>query len=319
MRSGARALTLLASPLNFRLLRAIAEKPKSQVTLRRETGSPAQTTIRAQLRKLADVGTVLKGQRDRFPGRYAYELTEAGEELLFVAAVLDEWLAKAPAGPLHLGDDESKAAVGALAEAWSTTLLRALAARPLTLTELNNIIGSLNYPALQRRLGSMRLAGQLETQRGNGRGSLNRVTDWLREGVAPIAAAARWERRHLPDDTAALAALDTEATFLLAIPLLQLPADLSGSCRLAAEFPNGSRWRLGGVMVQIENGEITTCTTRLEGNPEAWSLGSPYAWLDAVIESDRNQLELGGDRCLVRTVLDGLHAALFGTQSVPRP
>jgi DNA-binding HxlR family transcriptional regulator len=313
MRSGAQTLSLLAAPLNFLILQALSEEPKAQVTLRRQTGSPAQTTIRAQLKKLSGAGAVVKGQRDRFPGTHAYELTEAGADLLFVASALQRWLEKSPEGPLSLGGNGAKAAIGALAEAWSTTLLRALAAKPLTLTELNDIIGTLNYPALQRRLGAMRLAGQLETHRGNGRGSLNRVTDWLREGVAPIAAAARWERRHLPDETAAITAIDTEAAFLLAVPLLRLPAELSGSCRLAAELPSGGKWTMAGAMVEIENGQIASCTTRLEGTPEAWILGSPAAWLNAVIEDDRDHLELGGDGHLGRIILDGLHRVLFGT------
>jgi DNA-binding HxlR family transcriptional regulator len=315
MRSGAQALTLLSSPLNFLLLQAIAEEPKAQVTLRRETGSPAQTTIRAQLRKLIDAGAVQKGQRNRFPGAHAYELTTTGEELLSVAGVLERWLAKSPEGPLTLRENGAKAAVGALIEGWSTTLLRALAARPLTLTDLNNIIGSLNYPALQRRISAMRLAGQLEIVRSNGKGNLNQITDWLREGVAPIVAAARWERRHLPDATAAIGAIDTEATFLLAIPLLQLDAGLSGSCRLAAELPNGERWSMAGVMVEVEDGRIAACVTRLAGVPESWILGSPAAWLNAMIDGDSGNLELGGDRHLARAILDGLHGVLFGAKA----
>src|ERR1044072_9644000 len=98
MRSGAQALTLLSSPLNFLLLQAIAEEPKAQVTLRRGPGSPAQTTSRAQLRKLIDAGAVQKGQRNRFPGAHAYELTTTGEELLSVAGGLERWLAQWPDG-----------------------------------------------------------------------------------------------------------------------------------------------------------------------------------------------------------------------------
>jgi DNA-binding HxlR family transcriptional regulator len=312
MRAGAQTLSLLATPLNCLILQTLSEGPKAQVTLRRETGLPAQTTIRAQLRKLFDAGTIVKGQRDRFPGTHAYELTDAGEELLFVASVLERWLAKSPEGRLTLRDNGAKAAVGGLAAGWSTALLRALAARPLTLTDLNSIIGSLNYPALQRRISAMRLAGQLEVVRSNGKGNLNQITDWLREGVAPIVAAARWERRHLPDATAALGAIDTEMAFLLAIPLLRLDAGLSGSCRLAAELPNGERWGLAGVMVEIAGGRVASCMTRLEGVPEAWILGSPSAWLSAVIDGERSNLELGGDSCLAGAILDGLHGALFG-------
>ena len=43
-------------------------------------------------------------------------------------------------------------------------MMRALAARPLSLTELDSLISDLSYPALERRLSSMRIAGLVEAQ-----------------------------------------------------------------------------------------------------------------------------------------------------------
>ena len=84
----------------------------------------------------------------------------------------------------------------------------------------------------------MRLAGQVEPLPGNGRGTPYAVTDWLRRGVGPLAAAARWERRNRPTETAPIGALDVEAAFLLRPSLLSLapevslaPADWRWSCR----------------------------------------------------------------------------------------
>lgn len=309
-RSGAQTLALLAVPLNCLILQALAEGPKQQAELRREAGSPAQTTLRAQLKKLAEFGAIAKHRRNRFPGVLEYELTAPGRDLIFVAGVLEPWLASAPGGPQALGDSAAKAAIKALVEGWSTTMLRALASGPLSLTELDGVIGSLSYPSLERRLGAMRLAGQVEAHPGNGRGTPYVVTDWLRQGVAPLAAAARWERRHLPEATAPFSRLDTEATFLLAVPLLQLPVELTGNCRMAAEISNGQR-RLAGVMVEVQSGRIASCATQLGGSPNAWVLGSSAAWLNAVIEHDTDRLELGGDCHLARSLLDGLHGALF--------
>ncbi len=318
MRSGAQTLTLLATPLNCLILRALAEEPKEQGELRRAAGSPAQSTLRAQLRKVAAIGAIAKHRRNRFPGILEYELTASGHDLLIVAAVLEQWLGGAPDGPLHLGSNSAKAAIKALADGWSTTMLRALAAGPLSLTELDRVIGSLSYPSLERRLSAMRLAGQLESSPGNGRGTPYAVTDWLREGMAPIAAAARWERRHLPEATAPIARIDAEAAFLLSMQLLRLPAELSGTCRMAVEIPNGKVRRLAGVMVEVEDGELTSCATQLRGSPDAWALGSPAAWLNAVIEHDSDRLELGGNYHLARSLLDGLHAALFEVRVKPR-
>jgi DNA-binding HxlR family transcriptional regulator len=310
---------LLATPLNVLILQALADGPKQQSELRRRAGSPAQTTLRAQLKRLIAIGAIEKHRRNRFPGVLEYELTACGQELLFVCETLEDWLGNAPDGSLTLGTGAAKAAIKALAEAWSSTMLRALAARPFSLTELDDMIGSLSYPSLERRLAALRLAGQVEARRGNGTGTPYGVTAWLRQGVAPLAAAARWERRHLPQDTSPISRLDTEAFFLLAVPLLQPPQELSGSCRMAAELPDGGQGHLAGVIVELESdgGEIG-CTTQLKSHADAWAVGSSAAWLNAVIEHDVDSLELGGDCQLARALIEGLHEALFRVPVRPR-
>ena len=310
-RSGAQTLLLLGAPINVSILKALADGPKQQAELRRAAGSPAATTLRAQLKKLGSMGAIEQRRRNRFPGILEYELTAPGQELLVIAEVLERWLGEAPDDPLGLESTGAKAAIKALTQGWSTTMLRALASGPLSLTELDGVIGSLSYPSLERRLGAMRLAGQLEPRPGDGRGTPYAVTGWARRGVAPLAAAARWERRHLSSSTASIGRLDTEAVFLLAVPLLQLDTELSGSCRMAAELSNGQDRRLAGVTVEVRQGNIASCATTLRGKPDAWALGSSAAWLDAVVEGDSDRLGFGGDCRLARNLIDGLHGALF--------
>ncbi|HEX8690461.1 MAG TPA: winged helix-turn-helix transcriptional regulator [Solirubrobacterales bacterium] len=310
-RSGTRALGLLAKPLNGTILHRLADAPMRLVDLRRECGSPAQTTLRTHLRELEELGTIAKQRRTRFPGALEYELEAPGEELLFVLEALERWLEQAPEGPLEFGTRGARAATKALVEAWSSTMLRALAARPLSLTELDGIIGGLNYPSLERRLAAMRLAGQVVACDGDGGGTPYRVTEWLRRGVAPLAAAARWERRHAPDSSAAIARVDAEATFLLSLPLLRLPAEMSGSCRMGVEMKNGGERRLVGATAQVEQGKVASCTAHLQGDADAWATGSAMGWLHAVTGSDMDGLEMGGDQRLVRSLVEGLHKVLF--------
>lgn len=310
-RSGAQTIVLLSAPVNVRILRSLAEEPKQQAELQRQCGLPAQTTLRAQLKRLVEIGALEKHRRNRFPGMLEYELTAVGRELSLVASVLWGWLEGAADGPLTFEDNAAKTAIKALAEGWSTTMLRALAAGPLTLTELDRVITAHSYPALERRLAALRLAGLVEAQESTSRGTPYAVTDWLRLGLAPLAAAARWERRHLASVAAPFAPIDIEATFLLAAPMLRLPEELSGSCRMAAQVPNGRKPRLAGVVHEIENGSLTGCSTKLSGNADAWALGSVGAWLDAVIDADIDRLEVGGDCRLGRALLDALHETLF--------
>lgn len=311
-RSGARALSLLANPLNGIVLRKLADGPKRLVDLRRETGSPAQTTLRAHLKELDQARAIEKRRRDRFPGVLEYELTTAGDDLLFVVDTLDRWLHEAPDGPLDFGSGKGKAAVKSLIESWSSTMLRALAARPLSLTELDRIIGGLSYPSLERRLGAMRLTGQVEPCSGNGKGTPYTPTPWLRRGIGSLASAARWERRHLPDETAPITRIDVEASFLLVLPLLRLPTDISGSCRLGVEMGDGQDRRLVGAMAYLETGKLASCTVRLDRDADAWVTGPTNAWLRAVVGADLDGLELGGDQQLARALVAGMYEALFG-------
>ena len=55
-RAGTQALRLLSTPINVFVLQALAEGPHSLVDLRREAGSPPQTTMRGHLRTLAEQG-----------------------------------------------------------------------------------------------------------------------------------------------------------------------------------------------------------------------------------------------------------------------
>jgi DNA-binding HxlR family transcriptional regulator len=310
VRPGTHALLLLAAPLNVSILRSLDDGPKGQTDLRKAGGLPAQTTLRAHLKELAAAGTIVKHRENSFPGVLEFELTEAGRELLPAMHVLERWLERAPEGPLELGSEAAKTAIKALVEGWSTTMLRALATRPLSLTELDRVVAELNYPSLERRLAAMRLVGQIEAREGNGRGTPYVATAWARQGAGPLAAAIRWERRHLAQTTAPLTRLDAETALLMVVPMLRLPKVVSGSCRLAVDLRNGAKHQLAGVMVELQGGRVASCATRLQGYPDAWTSGAPAAWLDALLEADTGGLEVGGDSKLARAVLGGLHSAL---------
>jgi DNA-binding HxlR family transcriptional regulator len=282
------------------------------IELRRAVGSPPQTTVRGHLKTLTALGITERRREAEFPGAVDYELGEAGRSLLEVAETLEAWLACCPEGPLELGGLGARSAIKALIDGWSSAIVRALAARPLSLTELNRLISELNYPSLERRLGAMRLAGQIEACPGRGRGTPYRASDWLREAIAPLCAAARWERRHAPADSQAIGRLDVEAGFLLSLPLIEAPEEVNGLCRLAVQLgANGQEHSLAGVVVGLKEGRVFSCLTRLSEAAEAWAVGSASAWMEALIEGDFELLERGGDCGLAYGVLEGLHGALF--------
>jgi DNA-binding HxlR family transcriptional regulator len=314
VRAGTHALTLLSVPLNVHVLTALAEEPKSLIDLRRAVGSPPQTTMRGHMRELTRLGVLERRRHADFPGTVDFELGPAGRDLIGVVHVLQSWLSSAPYGPLQPGSVAARSAIKALAEGWSSSIVRALAAQPLSLTELNQLISSLNYPSLERRLSALRLTGQIEPCPNGGRSTPYVATDWLRRAIAPLAAAARWERKHAPEESAPIGRLDIESAFLLSVPMLRISPELSGACRLAVYSGGGGEHRLAGVVARIKEGRVVSCTSRLEGDADAWATGSAAAWLRAVMERAADHLEVGGDTALAAELISGLPGALFSVR-----
>jgi DNA-binding HxlR family transcriptional regulator len=312
MRAGAQALSLLSMPLNVNVITALADGPMRLVELREAIDSPPQTTLRVRLRGLRELGIVDRERERQFPGPVGYRLDGAGRDLLKVIEVLDNWLSHSPQGPLQVGSTAAKSAIGALTEGWSSTVIRALAARPLSLTELNRLIVSIDYPSLERRLAAMRAAKQIEAQAMRGGGTPYVVTDWLRRATGPLVAATRWERHAAPDASTPPAKLDIEAMLLLSLPLLALPADVEGRCRLAVHHSSRTDGpAAAGAVAEIRDGRVTSCAVRLDGTIDGAAHGTLARWLQALAENDISYLERRGDLQLVRSVFEGLHAALF--------
>jgi DNA-binding HxlR family transcriptional regulator len=301
---------MLSVPLNVHVLQALASGPLSLVDLRRSVGSPPQTTMRGHLRALADAGILERRRHSEFPGPVDYELLQPGQELLGVASILEAWLLASPEGPIQLGSVSAKSSTRALTAGWSSGIVRALAAKPLALTEISRLLTGLSYPSLERRLGAMRMVGLIEPCQGAGRGTPYAVTEWLRRAVGPLAAAARWERQNLPEATSPIRRVDIEAAFLLTLPLASLSGDPSGFCRLAVDGSNGSQDRQVGVVVKVDRGRIVSCVTRLEGRADASVRGSATAWIGAMLEGDGERLALSGRRRLAVAVGEALHQAL---------
>jgi DNA-binding HxlR family transcriptional regulator len=281
--------------------------------LRKATGLPAQTTLRGHLAALNEIGLLAKRPTEQMPYAVENELTPMGRDMLTVAERLEIWLGQSPDGPIALESGGARGAVKALVDGWGSTMMRALAAGPLSLTELDSQIAELSYPALERRLSSMRIAGLVEARPSRGSGTPYGVTEWARRGVAPLAAASHCERTHMGGLSAELTPVDIEAAFLLATPLARLPAEAAGSCQLEVEAGRGGVSAPAGVQVTVEAGRVTTCVSRLEPSPAAFAAGPALAWYKAVRDGGVADLRFGGAGSLAEDMVAGLHAAFART------
>jgi len=315
-RAGALTLMHLASPMDRGTL----------LTLLAEATTGAQVLGELELPDLDDPNTILALFSDSYllepadpdhpPGApigpdTMMQPTPAGREVPFLGVILQHWLDRCPEGPVELGP-EAGPVLAPLLTGWCSMVTHALAAEPLTVVETHDAIQVLDLDTVEARIESMEEAGQVEALPGPEGEARYAVTDWLRMGIAPLAAAARMELRHPPGDTAAVAALDVEASFLLTLPLLELPSDLSGSCSMAVELDEGVDGSPAGVTARVENGRVVSCERRLEEEADAWATGSAAEWLDTLIEPDAEQVRSGGEQHLAGTLLYSLHETLFG-------
>lgn len=324
-RAGTQALSLFSAPLNGLVLRALADGPRQRGELHELVGWPPPSTLRGNLDSLAGIGAVELHRSAERANTVDHVLTPLGVELLDVADAIDAWLAHAPGGPLCLGSGAAKAAIGALAGGWDTTMVRALAAGPMTLAELDGLIAGVSYPTLWRRLAAMRVTGQVERRPAAGSAHAYGATDWLRTAILPLALSARCEHRHLCGAATPMTWVEVESSFLLTLPLVRLPERVNGLCTLAVDTgaaPNGkSSPRIAGVRVEVRHGQVVSCSTRLLDSPRTWVLGSVQAWLDAVIDEGAT-LSFGGARSeLAATLLEGIRLALspVDPESAPLP
>jgi DNA-binding HxlR family transcriptional regulator len=266
--------------------------------------------MRSHLRDLTAIGVVERQRARGFSGVVEYRLTDTGREFLAICEPLGGWLATSPRDDVSLGTAAAQRTVKALVAGWTTGMLRVLAARPLSLTQLDRVVRSLAYPALERRLAAMRLAGLVEPAAERDQwGTPYVVTDWLRAAVVPLIAACRWERSRLPRTAPPMTARDVEALFLLALPLADLPPTISGTCQLAVRSPSRPGSAVG-VLAEIRDGTVEGAQTRLEAIADARVLGSSAAWFAALLDQDVGGLKLGGDADLGSEVAAGLGRAL---------
>lgn len=313
VRAGGTVLSLLAGPLCAPILRAHLDGPLRLPDLRERLGGAAQTTLRGQVGNLRELGALERHVRSGMPYTVENELTDIGHGILAVADAVEAWLARAPQGPLVFGSESAKGAIRALVAGWDSTMLRALAARPLSLTELDNVISEISYPAIERRLSAMRAARQVEESLQDGNPAKPyAVTEWTRQAVRLLVASGRCECEHLAATTDPLTRIDVEAAFLLAAPLASLPATANGACLLAVSADDGEDGaRLVGVDVDVEQGEIVSCSTNIGLESRSWAKGPVESWTTAILEGPSNGLELGGEDVeLVRALIDGMHSAL---------
>lgn len=304
VRAGGRVLQLLSDALNVSILRQLARGPLPTPELPSRLSPASRTTRFSRLRELEDLGVISREKRRGTPPTTHCMLSSAGVELLWVAKRFAAWLSRAPG----TADDRSRVAdvlaIKALALGWSTGVLRWLAERPHSVTELAaQGAPQVSYHDVRRARQALAGARLIEPVPSVDRGRPFAPTRWGREAVGPLAAAIRWERESVIGRAGPLMPDDGETLLLLATPLIEVATAMStGSCALL--FETG-----GGVSVVLENGHLILCTPCEGVNGHCEIRGSASAWLDTLLDGRVDELEMRGAVRLTTELTNGLYSA----------
>jgi hypothetical protein len=142
------------------------------------------------------------------------------------------------------------------------------------------------------------------------------VTEWTRQAVGPLVAAGRCECAHIAEGTDRLTEEDIEAALQLAVPLVTLPPDHSGSCLLAVDAEAGEEpdRQAIGVQVTLNGGGVVSCVAGFEHDPGTWVLGPVDAWVEAIVDGRFDDLRIGGsEQELAQGLLESLHRSVSVT------
>ncbi|HWP32703.1 MAG TPA: winged helix-turn-helix transcriptional regulator [Solirubrobacterales bacterium] len=209
-------MRLLSDALNASILRSLLRGPLRVSELSNRLCATSRTTRFGRLRELEDLGVIVRERRSGSPPVAYCSLSPAGRELLPVVRQFARWLRLAPDGPCGPDDAMGAQAIKALAIAWDTTVLRWLAERPCSLTELDALSPrEVSYHEVRKAREALSQAGLIEPVPCADRSQPYEPTYWARRAAACIAAAIRWERRSLPEPIDSTWATEIETLSLL--------------------------------------------------------------------------------------------------------
>jgi DNA-binding HxlR family transcriptional regulator len=184
--------------------------------------------------------------------------------------------------------------------------VRDLAAGPRRFVELQRVLPGISTEQLRSRLNRMVADGMLTRKRY--REVPPRVdyelTERARDLMPILGELARWGYEWAWGPPRATEAVDVGAIFRLAPGLIRFPIGATGTIEFVVT-DNGD----ATTYALAANGERVVIQERPAERPDARVTGSIDAWVRALSpESDRQGLEVKGDRGLAERLLDALAA-----------
>lgn len=269
------------------------------------------------LERLESLGREPEPARDPPAGARAdddeprYRAAPEGPRAIHLAGMAELWLVDSPEGATRWGEKRARETTIALADGWASTVIHRLAVEPLTLDGLDRAIRHLDRDEIEACLKTMGRNGLVESRPGDGE-TLYALTEWAHGGIVSLIASARLEQ--MASDPNPVEDIDVQAGFGLALSLVRLRGDVSGTCALTVDV--GGR-RPAAVTARFEGGRLAAWHPGADESPDARITGALAGWFRAVIEGRLDGLAAEGDVRLATAILEGLHEGLFALEEYP--
>jgi hypothetical protein len=139
------------------------------------------------------------------------------------------------------------------------------------------------------------------------------LSDQSRHSMALIAALGRWRQQHVTGQTGGgLTAEEITTVLRASLPLLQLPA-YQGGLKLGVVGATALADQPGSatLMAHVSGSGAVRCVKE-RANEEAWMIGSVNTWVAGLLDGNREQMRIGGDRDFAEACLKSMHELLCG-------
>jgi DNA-binding HxlR family transcriptional regulator len=303
LRAGVLALLVLSDSLNLAALRQLGGGPLTAAELLGTLRASRATRFK-RLRTLEELGLIVREKHSGWPPPTYCRLSDAGHSLLAVAEHFEAWLA-CRQRRVGSGELERSRTIKALASGLGSTLVRWLAERPRSTTELEALTPrEISHHDIKRALHALSDVGLAEPlPRRKGRRHPYALTAKGREAAAPIAAALHWERDLHADPDPAWEGLAAETLLYLAAPLALVPVEFEGTCAMSIDEHDA-------VSITVSGGRLLARALAPGEAVEAEVRGSGSSWLTMLVSGRPGELELTGDANLIAVLTLSLHQAI---------
>jgi hypothetical protein len=146
------------------------------------------------------------------------------------------------------------------------------------------------------------------------RGHDQSLLDIGRLAIGELAASVRFERRHPAPTAVPITVHRTVDALRGALPLVSLPRSMDGICEFVVRDSSAAQGaRAAACWMEVEEGRVVSAGLgNAPKSASVWVQGTIDDWLAAVIDRRAAHLRASGERDLGKSLIDGLHAELYG-------